>query len=244
MKRLKKLLLGMVTTVLLLASALTVYADPSRTDGPYVSGEAAEKGWYVILPWEEAFKELQVNEPDLYAMIEKFNAGEIDKNTLLKNFPDILKALEGKEAITDIVDLVPVNGGNIVNGKHVVSTVTIPSLNTNMSDAVILHYSEVRKIWEIVTPTSVDYKTGVMSAIFEDVSPIVVFANVNTTSGSTGNTSTGSSQSSTGSSTNADSQAQGTSPKTESNNVWALWIGAAAILLVCGSTVVCKKRKN
>lgn len=229
MKRLKKLLFGMVTTVLLLASALTVYADPSRTDGPYISGEAAEKGWYEILPVNEEFEDLKENDPALYDLIRRFNEGEIDKDTLLENYPDVQKELEGKTAITDIFDLVAVNGGNIVDGKHLVKTITIPTLNCSMSDVVFLVYNESAKTWEIAEPSNVECKTGIVTVSLNSVGPVVVFTNANTTGGN---------QSGTGSSAAADSQAQGTSPKTEENNVWALWLGAAAVLMVCGSAVV------
>lgn len=78
--------------------------------------------------------------------------------------------------VSPFFDLKPVNGG-IKNeeGKYVV-TISVPSLTKAMTDVQILHYSTVRNLFELITPTSVDYEGKTITAVFEDLSPVAIIA--------------------------------------------------------------------
>lgn len=259
MKGIKKLLTGIAAAVLVMGSALTVSAEPSAEAGPSIGGES--EGLYVILPDGEAFFELEGSE--IYDQIRAFNekyfenaVTDTDIEALLKDYPDVLKAVKGKKLVTRIFDLHPVNGGNKdVHGVHKVASIIIPELQGYKSGAVFLHYDEIGQKWEIITPDSVDYATGGISGEFEHLSPFAVLANVDTAGGNqggTGNNNTGSNQnsnqnsnqSSTASGTTTDGQTTVTSPQTEGHSTWALWLVAAAVMAAGGFAMVYRKRTD
>ena len=84
----------------------------------------------------------------------------------------------------------------------------------------ILHYSTVRSLWEIVIPSDVNYEDKEITAAFEDLSPIVVLADVDETA----------------------DVAEGTSPKTGVTSDWGLYMAGAVVLFGAAGVVYSRKR--
>ena len=82
-------------------------------------------------------------------------------------------------------------------------------------------------MWEIVTPTDVNYKNKQITAEFIDLSPVAVIADVDE-SRTEGNDTTGS----------------GTSPKTGVSSDWGMYMGAAVLLLGTAVVVMRKTKKE
>ena len=82
-------------------------------------------------------------------------------------------------------------------------------------------------MWEIVTPTDVNYANKQITAEFIDLSPVAVIADVDE-SATEGNSTTGS----------------GTSPKTGVKSDWGMYMGVAALLLVTAVVVMRKTKKE
>ena len=117
------------------------------------------------------------------------------------------------------------------NGMYVVK-LSISSLTENMKNIKILHFSTVRKCYELITPTNVDYANKIVTFEVKDFSPIAILADnaANTQAPSNGTASSGTTSS-------------GTSPKTEGmNSSWMMLMGAAFVMLMAGSAMVCRKK--
>ena len=91
-----------------------------------------------------------------------------------------------------------------------------------MTDVKLLHYSTARGLWEIVEPTNVDYANKLISAEFEDLSPVAVIANTGAA---------------------ASDGAEGTSPQTGMASNWMVWLSAAVVLAAAGVVTYRKARQ-
>ena len=128
--------------------------------------------------------------PDVLETILAINNGEKDLQAIAEQAPDLADALAGKDLVTPFFDLVPINGGiQTEDGKYLV-TLEVTALTSSMTEIGLLHYSTVRNLWEIVEPTEVNYDEKLITAEFEDFSPVAVIAKINTdTAARTGDTS-------------------------------------------------------
>lgn len=124
--------------------------------------------------------------------------------------------------VSSFFDLKPADG-TVKNeaGKYVV-TLSVPSLTKAMTDVQILHYSTVRNLFELITPTKVDYDNKTITAEFEDLSPVAVIAKVDASKA-------------------ADSTV-GTSPKTGVPSTWMVFFGAAVVLIGVSAVAYRKER--
>lgn len=186
----KKKLLGMILTISLLAAqAVTVSAEGSRTAAVTLPGDYAS--YYELTEGTaETFSYLEADHPDVLETILAINNGEKDLQAIAEQAPDLADALAGKDLVTPFFDLVPINGGiQTEDGKYLV-TLEVPALTSSMTEIGLLHYSTVRNLWEIVEPTEVNYDEKLITAEFEDFSPVAVIAKINTdTAARTGDTS-------------------------------------------------------
>ena len=149
--------------------------------------------------------------------ITQFNSSQIDLNALVDVDGDtgvaqtaeqteaLQTALAGKTALTRVLDAYPINGGTPdADGNHRL-TFNLPNLTRAATNVQILHYSLVRNLWELV-PTEVNYDAKTVTGTFQDLSPVIIVANVDASAG------------------------VGTSPKTGETADWMTWIGAAVVL--------------
>lgn len=175
----KKKILGIILAgSLLAAQAVTVFAEGSRTAAVTLPGDYAS--YYELTEGTaETFSYLEADHPEVLETILAINNGEKDLQAIAEQAPELAEALAGKDLVTPFFDLVPINGGiQTEDGKYLV-TLEVPSLTTAMTEVKLLHYSTVRNLWEIVEPTEVNYDEKLITAEFEDLSPVAVIAKVN-----------------------------------------------------------------
>ena len=215
----KKRIFGTIlAAALIVTQAVAAFAAPlapSKTALPSVTGSSASS-YIITAASSESFSDVKNEEVinDLLAV-----------NNGTKSLTDVVgktNQLAGKEMVSPFFDLKPVNGG-IKNeeGKYVV-TISVPSLTKAMTDVQILHYSTVRNLFELITPTSVDYEGKTITAVFEDLSPVAIIAKVDASKA-------------------ADSTV-GTSPKTGVPSTWMVFFGAAVILAGVSAVAYRKER--
>lgn len=205
------LALGLVAAQPLTAGATVPSGSTSVTVG--TEDDAA----YDVAPEAEQFTGDRAPVESTMTKITQFNSSQIDLNALVDVDGDtgvaqtaeqteaLQTALAGKTALTRVLDAYPINGGTPdADGNHRL-TFNLPNLTRAATNVQILHYSLVRNLWELV-PTEVNYDAKTVTGTFQDLSPVIIVANVDASAG------------------------VGTSPKTGETADWMTWIGAAVVL--------------
>ena len=214
----KSILAVVLVMVFVFASVIGVSAAGSSQGTPSVSGGNA--GSYIIRTDNKQFTDDRNNDADIVNKQEilQYNAGTKTLKSLLDGYTDVYKEIEKKSPITKIFDLHDVDGGQMVNNKHVV-TLYIPTLTESCSDVKVLHYSVADGKWEILKESSANTAKRTVTVVTDDLSPIAIFATVKSGSGS------------------------GQSPATGTESLtWMIWAAAAVVVLGSG-VVIARKRK-
>lgn len=210
----KKVFGTLLAAALIVTQAISVFAVGSRNGEMAVAGDST--GRYQLIEVSES----NLSDATVLTRIRDINSGAATLQSIGELAPALSAQLAGMSLLTDIYDLTPINGGvRTADGKYQVE-LSVPSLSGSVTDVGLLHYSTDRTTWEIVTPTGVDYTNKVVSATFDDLSPVAVIGKVSGTGASVG-----------------------TSPKTGMTFGWAGLLGAAVVLGVTG-TVVYKKTRQ
>lgn len=214
----KKKIFGTILAVALVVSqAVTVFAAGSKVGETTLAGDNA--GQYTVTAITSSIE--GVEEASMKAILA-VNENPSSLQAIADVAPDLADQLSGKEAITPFIDLVAnANATKTEDGKYAV-TLSVSSLTSAMTDVKLLHYSTTRSLWEIVEPTKVDTANKLISAEFEDLSPVAVIAK-------------------TGAAASAD--ATGTSPQTGMASNWMVWLCAAVVLAAAGVVTYRKSRQ-
>lgn len=240
MKMRKRVLAAVMTVILTLGSAVGVMAEGSRSKDVTLSGD--DSGKYVLsqkIEETEAYKTLKAEEPETVKLIDEVNAGTMTMEDFAEELKklaegitdenvkaaleEVVKLLDGKDFVTGFFDLIP--KGNVEkneNGKYEV-TLSVPALTDKTTEVAVLHYSTVRKVWEVIEPIKIDKGNKTIIAEFEDLSPVAVIAKEGTFDSTVGSV-------------------QGTSPKTEGVSDWRMWAGAAVLFLMAGSVLLLRRK--
>lgn len=228
----KKKLLGSVLAVAVLAvSSLGAFAAGSKTADVTPVGD--NSGNYVVTQYEEEkMAELEAEAPDVAELVRQSNDDEITTEDVITRILEMVEAsipeeletfrqeLEGKTMLSQFVDL-DTTGDVVLNEDGMYeTTLSVPTLTEAATNVRILHYSTVRSLWEIVIPSDVNYEDKEITAAFEDLSPIVVLADVDETA----------------------DVAEGTSPKTGVTSDWGLYMAGAVVLFGAAGAVYSRKR--
>ena len=210
----KKRVFGtLLAAALIVTQAITVFAIGSKGGEMAVTGASAGK--YTLAEVSAS----NLSDATVLAKITDVNSGAATLQSIAELAPQLTDQLAGKSMLTKFYDVSPLDGGvQTADGKYEVS-LSVPSLSDSVSDVSVLHYSTDRSTWEVIAPSNVDYTNKVVSATFEDLSPVAVIAKVSGTDATVG-----------------------TSPKTGTTFAWAGLLGAAVVLGVTG-TVVYKKTR-
>lgn len=205
------LVLGLVAAQPLTAGATA----PSGSTSVTVGGD--DNAAYNVAPASEQFTGDRAPVAATLDRITQFNSSQINLSTLVDvdgengvaqtadQTSALQSALSGKAALTGVIDAYPINGGTPdANGNHIL-TFNLPNLTRAARNVQILHYSLARNLWELV-PTEVNYDAKTVTGTFQDLSPVIIVANVDASAG------------------------VGTSPKTGESADWMTWIGAAVVL--------------
>ena len=209
----KRVLAGLLMSVMVLASAMSVSAADSKTK-PIVGGETADgKGSYAVTTENPKFEGLT---DAAVAVIEKVNKGEAVSFTT-----DVDKEIKGKKPVTKFFEVEAAGDHtNCGHSGHKV-TLTVDTMTTGWKNIVVVHYSTDRVLWEAipVADKDVDYTKKTITFEVKDLSPMAIYADV------------------------VSSGAAGTSPSTEGvSSVWMLYAAMALIVLGSGVVVYQKKR--
>ena len=222
MKRISGVILAMA---LLVTQGVTAFAAGSRTADVQLQGDNASY-YEVTEALEETFSYLNGLEEGA-AVEEKIMAVNEGMETLQsiaeEMAPELQTELETKEMITPFFDLTPDNGGIKTEDGNYLVTINVPTLTRAMVNIRLLHFSTERNLWELITPTDIDYADQSITAEFEDLSPVAVVSDIDD-------------------SLDAADNAEGTAPKTGNISDWMLWIGAA-VVLAAGSIAVYRKAR-
>lgn len=223
----KKRIFGTIlAAALVVTQAVSVFAAGSRTTQVTLVGDSA-KYYEVREGTQETFADLAQSAPEVLEKILAVNAGTATLQSIADLAPDLAKELEGKSLITKFFDLKPINGGiKTADGKYLV-TLSVPALTEAATNVKLLHYSTERGLWEIVTPTDVDYSNKQITAEFLDLSPVAVIADVDESkaTGTTGSTT-------------------GTSPKTGVDSQWGAYLAGAVVFAGIAVIALRKTKKT
>lgn len=226
----KKVFAAMLMVGLLAAQTLSVCAAPSKTT------DAVTKSDGIVVTADGA---AHVSDAAVKERIEKFNDGS---QATLSNLlsagasEDVKKAVEGKKALTSVIDVTATTATKDADGKYVV-TLGIANLTNSVKNVKVLHYVEGSG-WEVLTPSNVDTDAKTITVKFASLSPVIVVAD----SSSSSSDSSNSGSSSSGSSSSSSSSTGATSPKTGETAEYMVWFAAAAVLGV--AAIAAKKQKR
>lgn len=226
----KKFALGLGTATAICMSLTPAFAAGSITSNGSTSGEVLVDGVVVEGSYAQFVDDLSYltsseNEQDVKAadIIEQLNAG----TPLTEAFSGETVALpEGVEIdlsefslLTKLQDLQAFDADGNRLEENVTISWEVPNLTSELGEVYVLHYStKADKGWEVIKPDEVNYDTKMITATFEDLSPVaVIYKSTENVPAENPNTST---------STNA-----------------GLYLGVGAVALVAIGLIVFKKHK-
>ena len=226
----KKLALGLGTATAICMSLTPAFAAGSITSNGSTSGEVIRDGVVLEGSTSQFVDDLSYltsseNEQDVKGadIIEQLNAG----TPLTEAFSGETVALpEGVEIdlsefslLTKLQDLQAFDADGNRLEENVTISWEVPNLTSELGEVYVLHYStKADKGWEVIKPDEVNYDTKMITATFEDLSPVgVIYKSTENVPAENPNTST---------STNA-----------------GLYLGVGAVALVAIGLIVFKKHK-
>ena len=226
----KKLALGLGTATAICMSLTPAFAAGSITSNGSTSGEVIRDGVVLEGSTSQFVDDLSYltsseNEQDVKAadIIEQLNAG----TPLTEAFSGETVALpEGVEIdlsefslLTKLQDLQAFDADGNRLEENVTISWEVPNLTSELGEVYVLHYStKADKGWEVIKPDEVNYDTKMITATFEDLSPVaVIYKSTENVPAENPNTST---------STNA-----------------GLYLGVGAVALVAIGLIIFKKHK-
>ena len=215
----KRVLAVVVAMVCMLASVMSVSAAKSTTADVTVS--ESQDGYYIVRSEADGFVDDNGQDIAVREEIEEFNAGEIKVEELIpEDNTTVLNALKDKTALTEIFDLHDVNGGDAdADGYHRVK-LHVNTLTDKCKDVKVLHYNVVDGKWEILDKSIVDIPNKTVTVVSKNLSPIAIFATVET-GGETGET---------------------LPPMGTTSTTWMMFAGAAIVVL--GASVIATKKRS
>ena len=77
--------------------------------------------------------------------------------------------------LTEFKELYVEKDGERIDARNVEVTWEVPSLNPDLGSIYVLHYSVNREVYEVIVPKEIDYDNHLITAFFEDLSPVAVF---------------------------------------------------------------------
>lgn len=226
----KKFALGLGTATAICMSLTPAFAAGSITSNGTPSGEVLVDGVVVEGSYAQFVDDLSYltsseNEQDVKAadIIEQLNAG----TPLTEAFSGETVALpEGVEIdlsefslLTKLQDLQAFDADGNRLEENVTISWEVPNLTSELGEVYVLHYStKADKGWEVIKPDEVNYDTKMITATFEDLSPVAVIYK------STENVPT-------------------ENPNTSTSTNAGLYLGVGAVALVAIGLIVFKKHK-
>lgn len=218
----KKKLMGVLLAVTLLASqAMAVFAAGSTDASTAVTSET--DGITV-----SAYDSTGVEASAATAIAEVNSTGTL---SALASIGELKDAVKGATLVSgkffDVSGITPNN-----DGKYTFSLRGLALSGMDKGSVRVIHYSTVRNVWEVVKPDSVDRSEGKLTVTLKDLSPVAVIAEKASSSDDDSSSDSDDAVVTTAAApAPADASGVATSPKTGVVSDWALWMGAAVVLL-------------
>lgn len=215
----KRVLAGLMMTVMVLASAMSVSAAPSKQE-PVVEYGASE-GKYDITTGTNEFAKKDTEEEAKHTAAIKI-VTDINEGKTVSISTEVDNAIKGKKLVQKFFDLDAINDhAECVNKGYHTVTLKVDAMTTGWKNITVVHYSQDRQVWETikVEDKNVDYTNKTITFNIKDLSPVAIYADV------------------------VSDGATGTSPSTEGvSSAWMLYTAMALIVLGAGVVVYQKKR--
>lgn len=164
----KRVLAGLMMTVMVLASAMSVSAASKEKP---IEEVGSQKGYYEVTPLTN-FED--VTDATVKAQLEKLNKGEAVSVTT-----DVDKAIKGKKLVQKFFDMRAVGQHpNCTNGHTV--TLKVDAMTDKWKNITVVHYSTARTTWEVFSGNTlkVDYDKSTLTFTVEDFSPFAIYADI------------------------------------------------------------------
>ena len=217
----KKVLAGLLMSVMVLASVMSVSAATSKTETKETAG--ASVGQYQFTTGEDEFAKKDNEDAAKHEAAIKI-VKEINDGKTVSITTEVDKEIEGKKLVEKFFDFDEVKDSDHKKchdqGFHTV-TLKLTSMTTNWKNIRVVHYSQEREVWEVipVKAENVNYTAKTITFDIKDLSPLAIYADV------------------------VESGAAGTSPSTQGvSSAWMLYTAMALIVLGTGVVVYQKKR--
>ena len=117
----------------------------------------------------------QVDE-EVIEIIDGINHGEeleaaLDHETIINELN-----LHDYHILTNLDDLIVYDHNNniILHPQNITVTWEVPNLTRNLIDIRVLHYSNIREVWEILMPDNINFDDKLITCTFQDLSPVCV----------------------------------------------------------------------
>lgn len=178
MKKVAKTLLFSISILFL--CVITVFAQPSISINGAIVGDVLVDGKKIDGITIKFVDEVSNVDSLIKSAIKKLNSGSSISEILNKN--EVLSKdnlnLNDFKMLTKLQHLVA-HDSQGKSLKNVTVTWEVTNLVDNLGDIYVLHYSTVRNVWEIITPTNIDFDKKTITAEFEDLSPVTVIYKYN-----------------------------------------------------------------
>lgn len=200
MKMKPHVLAGILAAVLVMGSAMSVYAKQSVTAVP----DTKHSDQYEVTDIKDSleYKEIKKSNPTVIEAIDAVNnsteksaeqfAAMILKDTNEKtreSAADIQDLLKNSKFLSNFFD-VHVSGNEMASSDFIRDNLdvslsdngmfqvklTVPTLTKNNGKVYVLHYSRETGKWEVLWPTSIDYENKTITVEFANFSPAAVLA--------------------------------------------------------------------
>lgn len=162
-------------SVLLLSAMFIspVHALPSQSVTGIVVGHPIIDGVErkdIFVEFKQSEKFSMLSEKPLQ-QVNAINAGAAPQEVLGAELD-----LQGYKLLTKIEDMWArySDTGEHVTIYNAQVTWEVVSLSEELQDIKVLHYSEIRNVWEILTPDQVNFENKTVSVTFPDLSPIAI----------------------------------------------------------------------
>ena len=237
----KRLLAVIAAAAMVMTSAMGVFAAGSQTTSiKAVQNDFTDEENYFTttqnVETTDSFIALQGKVPEITALIEQVNSGEITTEKFLEEIAalqdvseEVKQNIEGKEMLTNVFDLDKVGDPEkTADGKYRV-TLEIPGLTAKTTGLGLLHLTSEGK-WEYipVVEGSINVEKKTASFDFESFSPVLLVADKGTLD-------------TTATTSDKKTDSTSKSPKTAQTSDWMVWAVMAAVLAGAGVVVLRKK---
>lgn len=167
----KKKLFGIGMIVMLILSQVVCVSARSKQTNLWPAGDSAD--WFSISPAsEENVQALSQSDPQAAETVSKINNGEESVSMIADQQPELADQLKNARMLTTIVNVAPVNGGlKTADGDYLLQ-VSFPGLTSKVSNLCALYYNAVQKIWQVITPSEIDWDNKVVTMKMKDVSDL------------------------------------------------------------------------